>query len=142
MADKVKTCNRCDEEQPLDHEHFQKSNKTGDGFTNVCRKCSKPKGPKKKAANQAPRKSRRKRPTLSPEKGSPSPQNQNASLILDLTDYPEVVEHLAEAARINIRTLNHQAIAYIVAGLKKEPSGTASTAQENQDDRPAEPGQG
>ena len=50
------------------------------------------------------------------------------SLNLDLTPWPEVIEHLQEAARVNIRTIEHQAIALIVKGLKADGYGTEEAA--------------
>jgi|GEM_PF-2262763 len=40
-------------------------------------------------------------------------------LVIDLGGYPEVADELAEQARVNIRTVEHQALYYIVRGLKE-----------------------
>jgi|GEM_PF-4109881 len=51
------------------------------------------------------------------------------SLNLDITSYPEIMEGLADAAVVHIRTLEHQAIAYIVAGLQKDGHGDKGVSQ-------------
>lgn len=39
-------------------------------------------------------------------------------LTLKITDYPDILPCLEEAAKINIRTIAHQALYYIIKGLK------------------------
>ena len=41
-------------------------------------------------------------------------------IMVPFEEYPEVLEHLEEAAKTNIRSVEHQALFYIVKGLKEE----------------------
>ena len=48
-------------------------------------------------------------------------------LTLGVGHYPEIIEGLEQAAIINIRTVEHQALAYIVKGLKAEGYGNGNS---------------
>lgn len=52
----------------------------------------------------------------------------DSRLVLDIGLWPEIRESLEEVASINIRSIEHQAIAYIVQGLKNEGYGEGKTA--------------
>lgn len=59
---------------------------------------------------------KKKNPTPEPDQSA----DTDLRLELDFNDYPEVLAALPQAARIHIRTMTLQAIAYIVEGLKKD----------------------
>lgn len=52
----------------------------------------------------------------------------DSRLVLDIGLWPAIRESLEEAASINIRSIEHQAIAYIVQGLKNEGYGEDKAA--------------
>lgn len=45
------------------------------------------------------------------------------NLVIDLDAYPDVLPALEDSARVNIRSVEHQALAYVVAGLKSDGYG-------------------
>lgn len=48
-------------------------------------------------------------------------------LTLGVGHYPEIIEGLEQAAIINIRTVEHQALAYVVKGLKADGYGNGDS---------------
>lgn len=100
-----KTCRSCGFVKPL-HEFYRNTN-CKDGYEGICKSC------KKKKKKAPPKKTK-----------PPSPKiNLNHKLrllILDVSPYPDLLEHLSENAFVNIRSLENQALFYIVRGLKED----------------------
>ncbi len=71
-----------------------------------------------------PSKTTGKKNAKQPKEHKPAEKPVNDSrLVLDIGLWPEIRESLEQAASINIRSIEHQAIAYIVQGLKNEGYG-------------------
>jgi len=92
-----KTCKGCGVKKPL--EQYQVNPRTKDGLQPICKDCTG----KKIASGRW--------------------DKDKNHLHLDISDYPEIMEALPDAAKARIRTLELQAIAYIVRGLQRDGYG-------------------
>ena len=110
---KTKICASCEKEKDLDD--FQPHYRTADGRMNVCRVCHR------RAAVKGTEKARSRMSNA---------KSKGTILRVDLTDYPEVLNSLPDAAHKRIRTPEEQAIAYVVRGLKEDGDKDASEIKE------------
>lgn len=94
---KEKACERCGEVKGI--EEFQRHTRAKSGRAGICKACLSVATSKGKNAVKA---------------------EQRGGVYLDLSQYPEVTKSLPEAAHRNIRSVEHQAIAYIVRGLQED----------------------
>lgn len=102
IKQETQVCPRCGKEKELDD--FQRNTFAPSGRQRICRACLS------KATKDGQRKSKKIHP-------------DETTLVLDTKDWPEVMEALPDAARTRIRTIEHQAIKYIVQGLKLDGYG-------------------
>jgi len=115
----TKTCFKCGQDKPL--EEFPKNKRLRDGHENKCKKCVTARA--KQLRELRMKKAKRK------DDHHPSPHRRNAagrgdaSLVLPIGDYPDLAEALDDAALKHIRSPEHQALAYIVKGLKEDGYG-------------------
>lgn len=104
----TKVCKKCGKEKLIDE--FPVNHKCQDGHLNTCRSCM----------NKLMKQGHQKRKTI----------NTNNYLSLDIDVWSsDIRESLKDAAELNIRTIEEQAIAYIVLGLKGDGYGKEITDQ-------------
>jgi hypothetical protein len=139
---KTKKCRTCGGAKALDE--FSKATSYADGHKSQCKACDS-KYQKTHWAKSHPPSASPLAGSRSPSRSKPGPKSRDkagratrplgdinrpasrltpfdepAMCALDFTDYPEVLAALDKEARLNIRTLEHQAMFYIVSALKKE----------------------
>lgn len=107
MHDEIdaKVCRICGMEKPL--EAFPKNPGCKDGHENQCKTC--------KAQKNRERRHKRSKPA--PPRPAPATRH---IIEIDVSEYPEVRDNLPVAARLHIRSIERQALAYIVHGLQQE----------------------
>lgn len=66
---------------------------------------------------------KKRKPETAKQDEVPDEVIELTSLELPVGHYPEIIEGLEQAAVVNIRTIEHQALAYIVKGLKADGYG-------------------
>jgi len=96
-VEETKECRSCGEEKPLSE--YQRNHRSKDGLQPNCKDCM--------AVAVIAGRREKKRNTIT----------------LDISEWPEVLDALPDAAKARIRTLEHQAIAYIVRGLQRDGYG-------------------
>jgi len=127
-----KECHACGEEKVLDE--FPKHEGCKDGHENTCKACRA-----KQAKDRYKNRNKKAKETIKPEPIPPvakvktepeSKENPSAGLgstkglFIDTTLYPDLIDNLEQSAVVHIRTVEHQALAYIVRGLKEDGAGT------------------
>lgn len=126
VMEKKKVCKKCGKEKSLT-EDFHVNRALKDGRESICKSCKSEKA--KKRWRDKKKETKPNVPIPPPPAGKTVPPvtaddpPAEIPLVLDLTDYPYVMEHLHEAAKTQIRTIQLQAIAYIVAGLQRDGYG-------------------
>jgi len=115
-----KVCRKCGEAKPLGEFSMIR----GKWYEGKCRECKAVESKERRLQRNKELEELKESKKAAPIPYEPPPVGTPAAiepfgLVIDLGGYPEVADELVEQARMNIRTVEHQALYYIVRGLKE-----------------------
>lgn len=124
QPEKKKVCRQCRRELPADADHFYRQKPSADGLDPLCKQCKaenqrdyqrrktgKPQAKSRPDRREKPEAAAQSRELSPDEAARPvSGKGEDASLVLDFTDYPELLDRLRTMGRESFRPPEMQAL--------------------------------